>query len=181
MGDTEDADDEPMISIGCLVRAAVGTPLAAVSAEQAETWQGHECIEALLDSGAGECVCGPQHFAGVSTNSAAGRAGAGVEYVCADGGRIPNLGEKLVGGVSDEGHKLSINFQVACVDRPLIAVSKLTAAGHDVWFGKAHGVITHGTTGQSAVFARKTGVNVLKVWAPRPAVARAPLSGGTGQ
>ena len=55
MGDTEDADDEPVISIGCLVRAAAGTPLAAVSAEQAETWQGHECIEALLDSGAGEC------------------------------------------------------------------------------------------------------------------------------
>jgi hypothetical protein len=181
MGHAENADDEPMISIGCLVRVAVGTTLAAVSAEQAETWQGHECIEALLDSGAGECVCGPQHFAGVSTNSAAGRAGAGVEYVCADGGRIPNLGEKLVGGVSDEGHKLSINFQVACVDRPLIAVSKLTAAGHDVWFGKTHGVITHGATGQSTVFAKKNGVYVLKVWAPRPAVARAPLSGGTGQ
>jgi hypothetical protein len=54
-------------------------------------------------------------------------------------------------------------------------------AGHDVWFGKTHGVITHGTTGQSTVFAKKNGVYVLKVWAPRPAVARAPLSGGTGQ
>ncbi len=97
---------------------------------------GYECVGAVLDSSAGEFVSGPQHFASTSTNSSAGRAGAGVEYVCADGGHIPNLGEKLVGGVSDERHMLSINFQVACVDKPLIAVSKLTAAGHEVWLGR---------------------------------------------
>ena len=78
-----------------------------------------------------------------------------MEYVCADGGRIPNLGEKSVGGLSDEGQKLAITFQVANVDRPLIAVSKLTAAGHDVWFGKTYGVITNGTTGQSTQLTKK--------------------------
>jgi hypothetical protein len=181
VGDEEGADDDATISIGCLVRVGATTPLATMAVEQTEMWQDHECIEALLDSGAGECVCGPQHFAGVSVNSAAGRAGAGVEYICADGGRIPNIGEKLVGGVSDEGHKLSINFQVACVDRPLIAVSKLTAAGHDVWFGKTYGVITNGATGQSTVFKKKNGVYVLKMWSPRSPVACSPLSGGTRQ
>lgn len=38
-------------------------------------------------------------------------------------------------GLSEGGSKLSINFQVTTVDKPLIAVSKLTAAGHQVWFG----------------------------------------------
>jgi hypothetical protein len=172
----DDGEEAPGISIGCLMRDAGGTLLTAVGAERPEVWQGHECVEALLDSGAGECVCGPQHFPGVDTRADANRAGAGVEYICADGGRIPNLGEKAVGGLSDEGQKLAIVFQVANVDRPLIAVSKLTAAGHDVWFGRTHGVITNGTTGHSTTFFKKNGVYVLKVWTPR-----APVSGGMRQ
>ena len=131
-----------------------------------------------MDSGAGECVCGPQHFQGIETQTDPERAGAGTEYICADGGRIPNMGEKLVCGVSEEGSKLSINFQVTTVDKPLIAVSKLTAAGHQVWFGKQHGVITHGVTGKTTTFEKKNGVYVLRVWAPKPATARTPSSSG---
>jgi hypothetical protein len=176
-------DDWSAISIGSLMCMPAATTLAAVGVEQAEEWQDHECVEAVIDSGAGECVCGPQHFASVNTNADANRAGAGVEYVCADGGRIPNLGEKLVGGVSDDGHKLSINFQVANVDKPLIAVAKLTEAGHEVWFGKTWGVIKHGTTGRCTGFSRKNGVYVIKVWVPVPrlALVDAPSSGGIRQ
>ena len=100
-----------------------------------------------------------------------------MEYVTADGGRIPNLGEKLVCGLSDEGSKLSINFQVTAVDKPLIAVSKLTGAGHDVWFGRDHGVITHGGSGKKTKFFKRNGVYVLKVWAP----VVSPVSGGMRQ
>ena len=65
-----------------------------------ETWEGSECIEALMDSGAGECVCGPQHFEGIAMCEDPKRPGASMEYVTADGGRLPNLGEKHVAGIS---------------------------------------------------------------------------------
>ena len=126
-------------------------------------------------------MCGPQHYRGVRTLADENRASAGVEYVCADGGRIPNLGEKAINGLSEEGQKLAIKFQVTNVDRPLIAVSKLTSAGHDVWFGETHGVITHGVTGKHRTFIKKDSVYVLKVWVPRPAAAAASVSGGTRQ
>ena len=135
-------------------------------------------IEALMDSGAGECVCGPQHFSGIEMTVDPHRTGAGTEYICADGGRIRNQGEKMVPGLSDEGARMKINFQVTNVEKPLIAVAKLTAAGHDVWFGPQHGTITHGNTGKQTTFIKKDGVYVLRVWAPRARPASAPASSG---
>ena len=104
-----------------------------------------------------------------------------MECGCADGGRITNMGEKSVSGLSDEGVKLAINFQVTTVDRPLIAVSKLTAAGHQVWFGQDYGTITHGATGKVTQFARKHGVYVLNIWVPRPTTEASSSSGGIRQ
>jgi hypothetical protein len=63
----------------------------------------------------------------------------------------------MVPGLSDEGSRMKINFQVTNVDKPLIAVSKLMAAVHDVWFGQQHGVITHGETGKQTTFMKKNG------------------------
>jgi hypothetical protein len=73
---------------------------------------------------------------------------------------------------------LAINFQVTTVDRPLVAVSKLTAAGHDVWFGEHHGVITHGSTGKQTRFTKKSGIYMLRIWVPR---APTTSSGGSRQ
>ena len=53
-----------------------------------------------MDSGAGECVCGPQHFEGTSMSEDPKCPGASTEYETADGGRLPNLGEKHVAGIS---------------------------------------------------------------------------------
>ena len=168
--------DGEAFSLACLVRAEL--PLSAVTMQQPEVWEDFEMIEALMDSGAGECVCGPQHFSGIEMTVDPNRAGAGTEYICADGGRIRNQGEKLVPGLSDEGSRMKINFQVTNVEKPLIAVSKLTAAGHDVWFGQQHGTITHGDTGKQTTFFKKNGVYVLRVWAPRARPASAPASSG---
>jgi hypothetical protein len=156
------------ISLGCLM-------LNAVSAQQPEVWDDYEVVEAVIDSGAGECVCGLQHFPGIDMKVDPGRASAAVEYICADGARIANMGEKLIPGLSDEGSRLSINFQVTQVDRPLLAVSKLTSAGHGVWFGEDHGVITHGGTGKHTYFRKRNGIYVLRIWAPRAS------SGGSRQ
>ena len=100
------------ISLGCLMLNAVSTT------QPEEVWNDYEMVEAVIDSGAGECVCGPQHFPGIDMKVDPARASAGVEYICADGARILNMGEKLIPGLSDEGSRLSINFQVTQVDRP---------------------------------------------------------------
>ncbi len=69
----------------------------------------------------------------------------------ADGGRLPKLGEKRMAAISEDGSKMAVNFQVTAVYKPFIAVSRVTAAGHEVWFGedggavrnKANGKVTH--------------------------------------
>ena len=154
------------ISLGCLLKAPTALCPVRVAAP-VETWNEYECIEALMDSGAGECVCGPGHFQAISVRAEAGRPGEGVEHICADGGRIPNIGEELVPGLTDDGDKSKVNFQVCDVDRPLIAVSKLTAAGDDVWLGENHGFITHARSGKHTTFFKKNGVYVLRIWVPR--------------
>jgi hypothetical protein len=100
-----------------------------------------------------------------------------VEYVCADGGRIPNLGEKRVNGLSDDGQKLAINFQVTSVNQVLVAVPKLTLAGHDVDFRPTFGVITHGVTKRQTKFPKKNGVYMLKIWVLRHTSAGLPSAG----
>ena len=62
---------------------------------------------------------------------------------------------------------LNVTFQVTAVDRPLLAVSKLTDAGHQVWFGKDLGTITHGRTGKVTSFKKRNGVYVLDMWVRR--------------
>jgi hypothetical protein len=174
-------DDGEAFSLGCLLRAEE-TPLSAVTTQQAEVWEDYEVVEAMLDSGAGECVCGPQHFSGIEMTVNPNRASAGTEYICADGARIRNQGEKLVPGLSDEGSSMSINFQVTQVEMPLIAVSKLTAVGHRVWFEGDHGVIQHGSSGRQTKFFKKKGVFVLRIWVPRARpTSAAALSGGRRQ
>ena len=65
-----------------------------MSQQTPETWGGYAKVKAMVDSEAAECVCGVSHFKSVVLESGDDRAHAGVKYVCADGGRIPNIGER---------------------------------------------------------------------------------------
>jgi len=176
-GGSEDNYDEA-ISLGCLVRAPPPLALAAGKGPQSQralcpqapvapvTWNGLTKVVATIDSGAAECVCGVGHFESVAMLTGEDRPNAGVEYVCADGGRIPNIGEKHVKGLTTDGLKLNVNFQVTPVDRPLISVGKLTKAGHKVVFGMNGGTITHNRSGAVTPFRRENGVYVLDLWVP---------------
>lgn len=101
--------------------ARASAALFSMKPGEPEGWQNFVCVEAFVDSGVGECVCAPYHFAGVRVRD---------EYVCADGSRMPDMGEKLVQVLTDEGSKFKVGFLVTDVDRPRRAVLKLTAAGH---------------------------------------------------
>jgi hypothetical protein len=175
LGGQEDAG----LVIGCLTKMPQAASLNAVQFEKPEVWEEYYSEEAIVDSGAAVCVCGPQHFSTVATCSDSGRESAGQEYICADGGKCMNLGEKSVKGLTLDGGNFACKFQVTNVDRILLAVAMLTAAGHDVWFGKDHGVITHGTTGVETVFPKKQGVFILTIWVKKAAADNVP--GGTRQ
>ena len=58
----------------------------------------------------------------------------GLHYVSASGGRLPNLGERLVKFMTPEGTWASIVFQVAGINKPLLSVSRLIDDGWRVVF-----------------------------------------------
>ena len=60
----------------------------------------------------------------------------GVEYEVADGHIIPNLGEKKFRGFSGEGKGKDITAQVCDVNKALLSVWKIVAAGNKVIFEK---------------------------------------------
>ncbi len=122
---------------------------------------GYGCIEALMDSCACECICGPQNFEGIAICEDPKRPGASTEYVTADGRRLPNLGEKHAAGISEERSKMAINFQVTTVGKPFVAVSRLTAAGHEVWFGKDGGAVRNKANGKVTQLHKKNNVCVM--------------------
>ena len=120
-----------------------------------------QMIEAVVDSGAEESVAPPGLFPGVVTSSPMSRAGR--KYRAANGTRIQNLGQTSVSFKTPEGHHCGMPFQIAEVERPLIAVSQLAAAGNRVELGKDGGKIVSLTTGKVIHLLRKGGVYVLQM------------------
>jgi hypothetical protein len=131
-------------------------------------------IEAVVDSGAADSVAKKGTFGGKILPSPMSKAGK--KYTGPDGTTIPNEGEMAVHFMSDEGHKCGMKWQIANVERPLIAVSHLSSAGNEVSFNKTGGKIVNLNTGKTISFQRKGGVYVLRMWVPgsaEPSVAKA--------
>eukprot|EP00969_Alexandrium_andersonii_P164007 7248582-Alexandrium_andersonii.AAC.1 len=83
-------------------------------------FEGYTKVQLASDSGAAASVMPERLLAGhtVVPSEAYKR---GTRYLAADGGRIPNLGEVVVGFFAKEQHQCRIRFQVAAVKRPLLA------------------------------------------------------------
>jgi hypothetical protein len=120
-----------------------------------------QMIEAVVDSGAEESVAPPGLFPGLVTSSPMSRAGR--KYRAANGTRIQNLGQTSVSFKTPEGHHCGMPFQIAEVERPLIAVSQLAAAGNRIELGKDGGKIVNLVTGKVIHLLRKGGVYVLQM------------------
>ena len=124
----------------------------------------YRVLEAVVDSGAEESVAPPKMFPGPLQPSK--MSVAGQRYRAANGSRIPNLGQKAVKYRTAEGHMCGMGFQIAEVERPLIAVSQLTQAGNSVTLRKDDGEIVHDQTGRKIALTRKDGVYIMKMWVP---------------
>ena len=118
-----------------------------------------DIVEAVVDSGAEESVSPVGLFAAKVAPSPMSRAGA--RYRAANGSRIKNVGQQTVAFTTTEGHRCNMPFQVAEVERPLISVTQLTAAGHQVVLGPAGGQIVHVASGRTIDLVKRGGVYLL--------------------
>ena len=122
-------------------------------------------VEAVVDSGAVNSVAPLNVFPGELKASEMSKNGQ--KYRGPDGSRIPNLGQKDVEFVSDEGHKCGLTWQIADVERPLIAVSHLSEAGNEVVLKKHGGEVINEKSGKRIKLQRKGGVYIMRMWVPQ--------------
>ena len=118
-------------------------------------------IEAVVDSGAEDSVTPPGVFEGAVVPSPMSREGR--RYRAANGSPIPNLGQAIAFFYDAEGRRCGIPFQVAEVERPLLSVSRLAAAGCKVSFQADRGEIVHEQSGRRLPLVRRHGVYVLEL------------------
>ena len=133
-----------------------------------------EQIELAVDSGASETVVNDDMLTSVMTQDSAASK-RGVEYEVANGVRIPNLGEKRFVGTSDEGISRRLTAQVCDVNKALLSVKKVMAAGNRVVFDTDGSFIESKETGEKMWLNEENGIYMLKMWVSADQAARPPF------
>ena len=80
----------------------------------------------------------------------------GLSYTAASGAPIANMGQLLVRFAAADGRCCALPAQIAAVQKPLVSVSRLAEAGHQVVFGASSGCIKHLASGRELPL-RKSG------------------------
>ena len=111
---------------------------------------GWVCVECVLDSGAAECVAPMGMIAHIKVEDSPGSV-AGLHYTVANGGRIPNRGQQRIPVQLGNGDRTSATFQLADVQRLLMSVAKVCAAGNRVMFGQLGGCILNLASGRTTI------------------------------
>ena len=125
----------------------------------------------MVDSGAAASVI-PERLLDGFTVRKGEAARNDVHYMVADGAKVPNLGEVEVQVVTREKTRGTILFQVADIQKPILAVSALTAQGNAVAFTETGGTIRNLKTGRVMRFRKVRGVYVLRLLVAPPLAKR---------
>ena len=98
----------------------------------------------------------------------------GLHYVSASGGRLPNLGERKVDFLTEEGTWGSIVCQIAGINKPLLSVSKLINDGWRVVFDEDECFMLHKDSKKQIAIKREGGVFVVDAYVngPEPGFTR---------
>ena len=129
---------------------------------------GWEKITLMVDSGASDTVVPPSVCKGAEILNT---PKVGIEYECANGKPLYNLGERRCDAMlSQGGDVIGMAFQVVDVGRSLLSVSRVCAQGHDVVFSEKKGSYIHldGDPRKAIPLRNAGGVFELDVWV-RPA------------
>ena len=139
----------------------------------APTWK---VISMVMDSGAAESVAPSDLAPWVEVSESPGSQ-RGQVYVSASGERIPNLGQKQLEVVTDEGKSATATFQVAEVTRALCSISRVCDQGNQVIFEKNGGWIV-APDGTSTAFKRENNVYALDLHVLDPGTEEHPGQSG---
>jgi hypothetical protein len=127
-----------------------------------------EKITVTIDSGAVDSV-GPRTMATDISIKDTPASRAGLKYRAANGTPIDNLGDKSIQGVTKQGNKVGMTFQIADVTKPLGAVRAMLAAGNKVVFESGHSYIQDKTRTIKTPIEERNGAYVFHIWRPKAA------------
>ena len=120
-------------------------------------------FKAVMDSGAADSVL-PVDVATHVPLMATEASRRGQVFATADGGILPNTGERVVPMVTQDGTQMCARYQVAGVTKALNAVSKICDLGNIVVFESNGGYILNQSTGLKTWFNREQDVYTLSTW-----------------
>ena len=142
-----------------------GNPLKCINEVTSDNGTG-EKITVTIDSGAVDSV-GPKTMATDLPIRDTPASRAGLKYRAANGTTIDNLGEKAIQGVTKQGNKVGMTFQVANVTKPLGAVRAMLAAGNKVVFEAGNSYIQDKTRTIKTPIEERNGAYVFDIWRPK--------------
>lgn len=127
--------------------------------------EGWTLVWLTVDSGAGASAAPPRLAPQVPVSpSAASRRGR--TFKTASGQEIPDLGQKRLTAQTSEGVAVSMNFAVADVHKPLLAVSEALEKNCVVHFEKGNSYIQHPQSATKLALKEERGLFLFPVWLP---------------
>ena len=128
---------------------------------------GWKFIKGVMDSGATDSVIHPSECADYEIQESAGSK-AGQNWTSASGGVIPNLGQKILEVVTEDGVESRIKYQAADVSRTLNSITEICDAGGDegqyVIFSKWGGTVYNPSSQRQTPFEREGGIYTMGMW-----------------
>ena len=119
-----------------------------------------------VDSGATETITGESILKSMDLVEGVAYK-RGVKYEVANGIRIPNLGEKKFTGITENGIAREITAQVCEVNKPLLSVSKIVAAGNRLVFDPNDSCIEDIESGEKVLLKNQGGMYIIKMQVKR--------------
>ena len=120
-------------------------------------------MRAVMDSGAADNVLPVDmavNFPLLETDASR----RGQVFATADGGVLPNKGERMVTMTTQDGTRVCGKYQVAGVTKALNSIAKICDRGNEVVFRKDCGFIRANDTGKKTWFKRNQDVYHLETW-----------------
>lgn len=144
-------DPEPSVTCG-------GTAVDSVVSGGSGSRRGRITI----DSGAAESVMPASEVPEVPIKESEGSR-RGVNYVAANGSKMPNLGEKNIRFSTKDGTRSGIVFQITHTRKPLASVSKIVKKGNSVTFSPEGSHILNLRTGRKIDIEEANGTYYIDV------------------
>ena len=124
-------------------------------------------VEVTVDPGAVDTVGPPTVAPGIPIRETEASR-SGMHYRAANNMKIPNLGEKKLQGITEEGQDVGMTIQVAQVNKVLASVGRMCEAGNRVVFDDEEGsYIMNKRTKKITRLEKKNGVYKFNIMIPK--------------